>query len=112
MDLHDLDRDLDLPLDPDQDRRDDDATDLDELRALASPRPPRPIASLTNSPGCRPCASPAVSPDAGRRPARAVMRRVRVDAWSEPASVRWDRPSRTLRKVARRAVEADAGESA
>ena len=77
----------------------DPACDLDW--APAQP-PARPTPTLTNSPGCSP--APLVS----RRPAdRAPLRRVRTVASSVPASASWARPSRTLRKVSRRAVESD-----
>ena len=54
------------------------------------------VASLTNSPG----AMPARRPKAAQLPIRRV-RTVRVDAWSEPASVSWGRPSKTMRSVGR-----------
>lgn len=70
-------------------------------------RPTRPTATLTNSPGCRP--APMRSLRVAERP---PLRRVRTDAWSVPASTSWARPSRALRKVARRAVDDERGESA
>ena len=69
--------------------------------------PSHPTRSLTNSPNCSP------APVLSLRPAnRAPLRRVRTDAWSVPASASWARPSRALRKVARRAVDDERGESA
>jgi hypothetical protein len=114
MDLNAFDFDLDL-------ETDSDLADLTRYRrsttanaktspaattsvvgnALASARAAR---SLTNSPGCAPApTTPALA---------RVLRKVRTDAWSAPASVSWARPSRALRKVARRAVEGGMNEPA
>lgn len=56
---------------------------------------PVPVSSLTNSPGCEPRkrSRASIAPVARVRP-------VRVDAWSEPASVSWTRTRKTVRKVA------------
>jgi len=59
---------------------------------------PRPVPSITNSPGCTP-ARMSVSP---RR-----VRPVRVDAWAVPASVSWTRTRMTLRKVSRHSHATD-----
>lgn len=114
MDLNAFDFDLDL-------ETDSDLVDLTRslrstpANAKTSPAAARPVAaaslaparaarSLTNSPGCAPApATPALA---------RVLRKVRTDAWSAPASVSWARPSRALRKVARRAVDGGMNESA
>ena len=81
----------------------------DELYAPAdvSELPERPltlsVATLTNSPGCRPAAvAPSADATPGARPIRRA-RSVRVDAWSTPAPANWGRARRTVRKVQGRA---------
>jgi hypothetical protein len=75
------------------------SNDLDWAPAAS---PARSTPTLTNSPGCSP------APVASFRLAdRAPLRRVRTVASSVPASASWARPSRTLRKVSRRAVDQD-----
>ena len=103
MDLNSCDFDLDL----------ENETDLSEssrpLRAGHSHQTaerPRTAKSLTNSPGIAP--APASYPNRAPRPIRSV----RTDAWSVPASTSWARPSRALRKVARRALETEMVEPA
>ena len=109
MDLNSCDFDLDL----------ENETELSEssrparaaLSRLATHAPraserPRTAKSLTNSPGCTP--APEFSPECAPRPIRSV----RTDAWSVPASTSWARPSRALRKVARRALETEMVEPA
>ncbi len=88
MELHSLDLQLELESDS-----------VEICRAIAALKP-HPTLTLTNSPGCSP--APALS---ALRESRPSMRRVRVDAWSVPVSASWARPSRALRKVARRALE-------
>jgi hypothetical protein len=95
MEQHSLDLQLDLESDS-----------VEVSRAIAALRP-LTTATLTNSPGCTPAPSPALS---ALRVSRPLMRSVRVDAWSEPVSASWARPSRALRKVARRALETEAFE--
>lgn len=78
------------------------ADDLDWAPTASSTRSTRSTPTLTNSPGCSP------APVASRRPTnRAPLRRVRTLASSIPASASWARPSRTLRKVSRHAVDDD-----
>ena len=55
---------------------------------------PVAVRSLTNSPRCEPQRETAPRPK--RR-----LRKVRVDAWAEPASVSWTRHRTTVRKVSR-----------
>lgn len=73
---------------------------------------PASVATLTNSPGCRPASSATPAKRTGQskgsagaeRPAVTSVRRarpVRVDAWAEPASASWTRTRRTVRKVRR-----------
>ena len=93
MELHSLELQLELESDS-----------VEICRAIAALKP-QPTMTLTNSPGCSP--APARSALRGSRPS---MRSVRVDAWSAPASASWARPSRALRKVARRALESEAFE--
>ena len=112
MDLNAFDFDLDADLDPDS----------DSARPTAPSETGRPARSLalaraalkrqsaaapTNSPGC----TPALGSNETQRGPRPI-RSVRTDAWSVPASVSWARPSRALRKVARRALETDGDELA
>ena len=101
MDLNAFDFDLDL-------ENESDLADLADFRRSGSAIPTatasRIARSLTNSPGCAPA---PVTPTVAR-----VLRKVRTDAWSSPASTSWARPNRTLRKVARRAVEGGGNESA
>jgi hypothetical protein len=79
----------------------------DHLDWDPSASPARPTQTLTNSPGCSP------APVLSLRPAdRAPLRRVRTDAWSVPAAASWARPSRALRKVARRAIDSEMTEPA
>jgi hypothetical protein len=102
MDLDAFDLDLDPDLDTDLGSRMGLRRDAASARAIR-----RRIATLTNSPGCSPAARRADRPAVP-----AEMRRVRCDAWSSPASTSWARPSRALRKVARRAVDQDEPEPA
>lgn len=97
MEQHSLDLQLDLESDS-----------VEVSRAIAALRP-RATTTLTNSPGCTPASTPTPALSALRE-GRAAMRRVRVDAWSVPVSASWARPSRALRKVARRALESEAFE--
>ncbi|MEZ4281621.1 MAG: hypothetical protein R3F21_18615 [Myxococcota bacterium] len=90
MDQHLIDFDLD-------------PTPADALESDPTATPPRPTRTLTNSPNCAP--APARSLRSAEQIQRAPIRRVRTDAWSVPASASWARPSRALRKVARRAVD-------
>lgn len=90
---------LDFDLDTDADA---DAADQMERECDA-----RPTSTLTNSPGCAPAARISLF-----RPDRTPLRCVRTEAWSVPASTSWARPSRALRKVARRAVESEMTEPA
>ncbi len=104
MDQHLLDLALDLDSAP--------APNLESNPANLIHREPstpatRLTPTLTNSPGCAP--APALALRSTDRP---PLRRVRTDAWSVPASASWARPSRALRKVARRAVDEDRGEPA
>ncbi|MEZ4331108.1 MAG: hypothetical protein R3F35_05125 [Myxococcota bacterium] len=95
---------MDLDLDLDQHFRDlaPEADLANDLERAPAPPPARPTSTLTNSPGCSP------APNAfARLTDRAPLRRVRSVASSVPASACWARPSRTLRKVARRAVDHD-----
>lgn len=99
---------LDLDLAPDFEG--DAADPMDWERSAPAARSTR---TLTNSPGCAPAPAPApAAPLALRSNSRPPLRRVRTDAWSVPASASWARPSRALRKVARRAVDDDRGEPA
>lgn len=102
MDQNAFDLDSDLDLDSELDR--DIERTIDRLAAPTTHR--RATATLTNSPGCAPARTAESSERASLVP-RPTMRRVAVASWSSPASASWARPSRTLRKVARRAVEAD-----
>ncbi len=96
MELHTLDLQLELESDT-----------VETTRAIAALRP-RPTHTLTNSPGCTPVPALAIARAiAATRDIRPSMRTVRVDAWSVPVSASWARPSRALRKVARRALEAE-----
>lgn len=98
MDQHLIDFDLEA----------DAAHDGDWDRGARSARPTRrSTPTLTNSPNCTPAPVLAL-----RAADRAPLRRVRTDAWSVPASTSWARPSRTLRKVARRAVDQEMVEPA
>ena len=92
MELHSLELQLELESDS-----------VEICRAIAALRP-RTTTTLTNSPGCSPDPAPALS---ALRESRPLMRSVRVDAWSVPVSASWARPSRALRKVARRALETE-----
>lgn len=97
MDLQTLDLQLDLEADT-----------IETARAISTLRP-RATQSLTNSPGCTPAPVRASARStAAPRESRAAMRSVRVDAWSMPVAANWARPSRALRKVARRALETEA----
>ncbi|MBK7949067.1 MAG: hypothetical protein IPK00_10050 [Deltaproteobacteria bacterium] len=99
----DLDLDLDAQLDRDIDRA------IGRLAAPSAGR--RRTATLTNSPGCAPAVMAGIGERAALAP-RSAMRRVAVAGWSSPASASWVRPSRTLRKVARRAVDNESSEPA
>lgn len=114
MDLNAFDFDLDLESETDLADLAAYRRSAREARGSAAPRisaAPRATAatiatarSLTNSPGCAPVpATPALA---------RVLRNVRTDAWSAPASVSWARPARALRKVARRAVDGGMSEPA
>lgn len=96
MELHTLDLQLELESDT-----------VETARAIAALRP-RPTHTLTNSPGCTPAPALATARTiAAPREVRPSMRSVRVDAWSVPVSASWARPTRALRKVARRALETE-----
>lgn len=107
MDQNAFDLDSDLDLDAQLDR--DIERAIDRLAAPSADR--RRTATLTNSPGCAPASFPG-SGDRVALASRPAMRRVAVAGWSSPASASWARPSRTLRKVARRAVETELPEPA
>ena len=105
MDLNAFDFDLESDLDPDLDTNaSEPGTPVCPLALDQAALKRQSAAAPTNSPGCTPTSLPNRSP----RPIRSV----RTDAWSVPASVNWARPSRALRKVARRALENDGCELA
>jgi len=125
----DLGRDLDQDLAPDLDFERDPVDDLEPASTSAMDRATRgtprlrPIPTLTNSPGCAPAPPSQTIPTRAtgasgahaRRSGSAApspMRSVRIDAWSSPATACWARPSRTLRKVARRALDLETVELA
>ena len=106
MDLNCCDFDLDLENETELSESSCPARAALALHAPQAAERPRTAKSLTNSPGCTP--APEFSPERAPRP----IRRVRTDAWSVPASTSWARPSRALRKVARRALETEMVEPA
>lgn len=102
MDQNAFDLDLDSQLDCETERAD---------RPAAPTATRRRTATLTNSPGCAPAVL-ARSEDRAALARRSSMRRVEVAGWASPAAASWARPSRTLRKVALRAVDAEMNEPA